>query len=73
VREPSIEHLLRGLSYDGNLDELRAIGKALWRDRNRFDLDRRRRGLFSGHKLDKAEADRALRQLLAAVDRGEVL
>lgn len=73
VRDPQTEALLAGIFEGVNLDELRAVAKSLWRDRNRFDVGRRRHGLFGGGKLDKAGADRALRALLAAVERGEVL
>lgn len=68
VREPLIESLLAGLDFDGvNMDELRAFGKGCWSSRNRWDVSRRRGGLFGG-RLHRADADRALSEALRQVE-----
>lgn len=68
VRDPLVESLLRGLEFEGlEVSEYRAFCKSLVRDRNAYDISKRRRGLFGG--LSKSDADAALRRLLAeAVD-----
>lgn len=54
-----------------NLPEIQAWEARLWDDRNRWDVRRRRAGLFAPHRLiDKNEADRLLRNLLAAHAEG---
>lgn len=54
VRDPNIEKLVVGLEIDGiTLDQLRLIGKKLWRWRNEWSVrrasqrNREIRGLFS--------------------------
>ena len=59
VRDPLIESLVAGLTVE-NLDDLRAACKVLVRDRNRWDIGRRRSGLFGSRLLRKEDADRAL-------------
>lgn len=60
VREPLVETLLAG-GFDGeNVEELRGWCKALVQDRNRWDVNRRRSGIFGTRRLDKAEATRLL-------------
>lgn len=71
VRSPSVENLLAGINYDEiNLDVLRAFGKALMQDRNRWDVARRGSGLFHAGRLDRNDADRQLRRALASVEGG---
>lgn len=67
VREPLIETLLAGLDIEGaELDDLRRFCKAWTGARNRFDIRRRRTGMF-GRKLDRSDADRALKLALAEI------
>ncbi|NQX95310.1 MAG: hypothetical protein HRT64_10420 [Erythrobacter sp.] len=40
------------------------------RERNEWDINRHRFGLFSGHRLKKADADAALKRALAALEGG---
>lgn len=71
VREPLIETLLAGLGVEGSdLDELRRFCKAWTSDRNRFDIKRRRTGLFGSNRLRLADADRALKLALAEMAEG---
>lgn len=71
-RDPSIESLVLGLGVEGvNLDDLRAFGKKLWRDRNSFDVARRRGGLFGSRRLSRDEASALLSSALAALGTGE--
>lgn len=70
-RDPLIESLVTGLGVDGvNLDEARAACKALVRDRNRWDIERRRGGLFGSSRLSRDEAAAALSAALAALPQG---
>lgn len=64
VRDPLIESLVAGLTVE-NLDDLRAACKVLVRDRNRWDISRRRSGLFGAKLLRRDDADQALKQELA--------
>lgn len=67
VREPLIETLLAGLGVEGSeLDDLRRFCKAWTSDRNRFDIKRRRTGMF-GRRLDRSDADRALKLALTEI------
>ena len=72
VRDPDIEKLLSGLAIEGNeIEQVRIFGKALWAERNRFDIRRRAGGLFVPNRLlDKNEADRRLRAMLAELLAG---
>ena len=48
VRSPLVTSLLAGLGVEkDHLEEVHAFGKMLERDRNRWDIARRRAGLFS--------------------------
>lgn len=59
ARSPHVEKLLDGLQLDGaNLDDLRAFIKAIWRDRNDWDVTRRRSGLFGAREIKRPEAER---------------
>jgi hypothetical protein len=67
VRDPLVESLLRGLGFeDSDIDDLRRFCKSWVRERNSWDVGRRG-GLFSGSKLDKSDADRALKRALAEI------
>lgn len=71
VREPLIETLLSGLGVEGSeLEELRRFCKAWTGARNRFDIKRRRTGMF-GRKLHGSDADRALKLALAEIGGDE--
>lgn len=72
VRLPHIEDLVRHLNLDAEtLAVARLAGKNLWASRNDFDVRRRRVGLFvPDRRIDKIEADRLLRNLLAAHAEG---
>ena len=65
---PHIEDLVRHLNLDVHtINIARQAGKSLWAARNDFDVRRRRAGLFvPDRRIDKEEADRMLRALLAA-------
>jgi hypothetical protein len=71
VRDPFVENLLAGINIDGvNLDALRVFGKALVRQRNRWDVSRRGSGLFHSGRIARHDADAALRRALASVAGG---
>lgn len=71
VREPHVESLVAGLNLDGiNLSDLRQFCKALTVERSRWDVERRRIGLFSGRRITKRDADLALAKALAALKGG---
>jgi hypothetical protein len=69
VREPLVESLVQGLSVEAEqLHDLRSFCKEWVRDRNRFDIDRRRSGLFG--RIEKDDADRLLKRQLAELEDG---
>ena len=72
ARSPHVEALLTGLDLDPeNIASARQFCKNLWAERNRFDISRRAGGLFTPHRLlDKSEADRRLRAMLAELSAG---
>jgi len=71
ARDPLVETLLGGILIDGfDLEETRRFCKELARDRNQWDVQRRSRGLFRPCRLNKANADGALRKALAALEGG---
>ena len=73
VRSPLISNLLAGMDIEGDVNALHAFGKRLVRDRNQWDIERRRGGLFgSGRRLTKADAERAWRKAFASSDGGDV-
>lgn len=60
-RDPLVETLLGGIHIDGlDIEKTRLIIKKLCRDRNQWDIERRRNGLASHGKLSKAQAEKAL-------------
>jgi hypothetical protein len=71
VRDPQIEKLLAGLAIDPqHVGDARGFGNWLWRERNRFDVERQVMfgpGLFGG-RLSKADAERALVSALRSVE-----
>ena len=59
VRSPLVTSLLAGLGIEkDHIEELHAFGNRLVRDRNRWDVSRRR-GLFGTRRLTKNDAERA--------------
>ena len=72
TRDPDIEKLLSGLAIEGNeIEQVRIFGKALWAERNRFDIRRRAGGMFfPNRQIDKGEADRLWRAKLAELLAG---
>ena len=72
TRDPDIEKLLSGLAIEGNeIEQVRHFCKNLWAERNRFDIRRRAGGLFTAHRqIDKADADRLWRAMLAELSAG---
>ncbi len=71
VRDPNIERLLAGLALEGDdLERMRHFGKFWWRLRNEHDIARRRSGLFSTGRIDKADAGRLLQLALADLQNG---
>ena len=71
-RPAHIEDLVRHLNLDPEyIPAARQFGKNLWAERNRFDIRRRAGGMFTPHRLlDKSEADRRLRAMLAELSAG---
>ena len=71
-RPAHIEDLVRHLNLDPEyIPAARQFGKNLWAERNRFDIDRRARGLFTAQRqIDKSEADRRLHAMLAELSAG---
>ena len=62
-REPIIESLLVGLGIDADsIEDCRQFCKHLVSERNRWDVSRRRGGLFGTHRLSKDDAHRAFGQ-----------
>lgn len=60
VRSPLVTSLLAGLGVEkDHMEALRAFANGLLSDRNRFDIERRKSGLFGGGKLSRAAAERA--------------
>lgn len=73
VRDSSTISLLGGLNIEKDqIDEIHAFGKRLLSDRNRWSINRHRRGLFGGGRLSKDAADRALALALAHLRESEV-
>lgn len=71
VGRPIFEQALAGGKFDfPHIMQARAWGNALMADRNRWDIERRRGGLFSGRRLKKADADAALKRALEALEGG---
>lgn len=71
VRDPDIEKLLAGLALEGDdLEQIRQFCKFWWRLRNEHDISRRRGGLFSTGRIDKADAGRLLQLALADLREG---
>jgi hypothetical protein len=69
VRDPLVESLVQGLSVEAeHIQDLRSFCKEWVRDRNRFDINRRRSGLFG--RIEKDDADRLLKRQLAELDDG---
>ena len=52
-----------------NLDPVQRFEAYLWNERNKFDINKRRSGLFGSRKIGKAEAAKLLRQSLADLER----
>lgn len=69
LREPHVESLVAGLDLDIDMAELRRFCKAWTVDRSRWDIERRRHGLFSG-RIKKADADAALKRAFKALEGG---
>jgi len=68
VRDPMVENLVGNLDSDGdNLEELRAVCKAICRQRNAWSIRSRSGLLGSSGRIGKADADRALKQELAKI------
>lgn len=61
VRSPLVTSLLAGLGIErDHIEELHAFGNRLVRDRNEWDIARRRRGLFGTRRnFTKRDAERA--------------
>ncbi|NML95150.1 hypothetical protein [Novosphingobium olei] len=63
LSDPRFESWLAGLSLPlDQINDLRRFYKKLVADRNAFDINRRRGGLFvpEGHRVDRARAERLL-------------
>lgn len=74
LSDPLNEGWLAGLGLQlDQLNELRKFYKNLVRERNAFDINRHRGGLFvpAGIKLDKRDAERMLKQGIAALTGGD--
>ena len=72
LREPHIERLLLGLGIDPeHLAESRRFYKALTAALSRWDIARRRGGMFSTGRISKHNADVALKRQLAALEGGD--
>lgn len=71
--DPVSDGLLSGLPIEPeHLHETRAFAKVLVRDRNAYDINRRRGGLF-GRRIGKDEADALLARLVAGLAEGGAL
>ena len=70
LREPHIESLVAGLATE-NVNELRRFCKMLTRERNRWDIERRRSGIFGSRRILKTDANKALKAALSALEGGE--
>ncbi len=72
LREPHVEKLLTGLNLTEDMAEARRFCKSLTVERSRWDIERRRVGLFSGRRLSKSDADAALKRALVALEGGAI-
>lgn len=71
--DPFTETLLLGLGISKeSVHQIRAFAKHLQRERNLWDINRRRGGIFSGKRLSKEEAGSALKRQLADLEGGDV-
>lgn len=70
VGRPLFEQALAGGKFDFlDIANARVWGNALVVQRNRWDINRRRSGLFSG-RIKKADADAGLKRALEALEGG---
>ena len=66
VSDPAFESLVEGLGLEGSeLHEARRFAKCLAIEAGRFEIVRRRAGLFGSQFIKKADAAQALRAELA--------
>ena len=70
LRDPLVESLLAGLD-DYDLNELRAFCKKIASARNKWDVARRRSGIFGTRQIRPDEASRALKSALAELKKTE--
>lgn len=69
VRDPLVESLLAGLGIEADkLGEIRAFCKVMVSRRNRWDIARRRSGLFGSRLLRREDAPRALKAAMAELE-----
>ena len=70
--DPFTETLLAGLGISKeSIHHIRAFAKHWQRERNRWDIDRRKGGMFSVGRMSKRDADAALKRELAALEGGD--
>jgi len=70
VGRPLFEQALAGGKFDFvDIANARVWGNALVAERSRWDIERRRYGLFSG-RIKRADADAALKRALEALKGG---